>query len=146
MGPIPRRRDPNARKGRMTIAERALLEGVDPKADIALAAKALAPVLRRTPEALRAAITDARERLVSRAGEYADLHQKAARVAASKGNSAPSEWALTHLVHDGLRVVDAPTREANDNRVLVNIVLPTALGGSKPLEIADSLTAELLTE
>lgn len=108
-----------------------MLEGVDPKADVELAAIRLSKLMNRTPEALKKAIIDARTRMVSRVGEYTDIHLEAAKKAAKYGNSKPAEWALEHLKQDGERVIEVITPQA-DNRVMVHISLPQPLGGSKP--------------
>lgn len=39
----------------------------------------------------------AREAMVAQAEEYVRLHIKGARIAAAKGNTAASEWALSHI-------------------------------------------------
>ena len=44
-----------------------------------------------------ARVQRAREALQKQAAFYVENHKKAATVAASKGNSAPAEWALTHI-------------------------------------------------
>ena len=108
------------------------MEAVDPKADIREAAEHLAPVLKRTPESLREAIIEARQRMVSRASEYADLHLKAAQIAAARGNSAPTEFALKHLSFDNERIIEAEL-PINDSgpKVLVSIVMSEPLGGTK---------------
>ena len=121
-----------ARKGRMSKAEKQLLEGVDPSVDAGEAAKGLALAFNRTPEALKKAIIDVREGLVERAQEYANIHLAAAKKAAEFGNAKPAEWALENLEFGGERVVSPPVREVGpDNRVLVSINLPRELGGVK---------------
>jgi hypothetical protein len=44
-----------------------------------------------------ARIAAAREALQKRAEQYVDIHTKAAKVAASKGNATPAQWALEHI-------------------------------------------------
>lgn len=145
--PLPRVRTPNARKGRMTKAEKALLEAVDPKADIREAAIALAPVLQRNPEALRAAIVEARERLVNRAGQYADLHLQAAQVAAGQGNAKPAEWALERLSYAEERIVEPTPRGPEGpvgTAIQVRIEMPFAPGGFKPSAFNNLPTVEVV--
>jgi hypothetical protein len=139
-------------KGRMTTAEHAIVQGVDPSADVAEAARTLSPIMRRTPEALRKAIRDARERLTSNAGLYVELHAKAATKAATRGDARPAQWALEHLSEGNERVVE-PAPQAAAVNVGVQVVLPSfaAPGPQNPalpahpenIEV-DALDAQLL--
>jgi hypothetical protein len=44
-----------------------------------------------------ARVERARQALQERAKDYVDIHTKAAKVAASKGNATPAQWALEHI-------------------------------------------------
>jgi hypothetical protein len=116
----------------MTTAEHAIVQGVDPTADVAEAARTLSPIMRRTPEALRKAIRDARERLTSNAGLYVELHAKAATKAATRGDARPAQWALEHLSEGSERIVQ-PAPQAPAVQVGVSVVLPTFAAPLAPL-------------
>ena len=104
-------------------------------------AEQLALVLRRTPEAIRAAIGTARETLQSRAIEYADIHLEAARAAAKMGNDQPSRWALTVLTApsaDGKgleRIVEPPpsTVDVSTRVGLIVNINSIPIGGFKEI-------------
>jgi predicted component of type VI protein secretion system len=112
------------KKGPLTKQEKTMLQAVDPRADVAETARTLAPILERTPEALRKAIRDARELLVSRSSQYVELHQEAAARAAKRGDARPAQWALEHVSMAGERIVE-PAPQAAAVNVGVQVVLPT---------------------
>ena len=74
-------------------------------------------------------VARAREALRQSAGEYVKLHKTAAKIAASKGNSAPAEWALEHIseIEDGKEIrpiasgIDRQTIEAGSRAPTINI-------------------------
>lgn len=77
----------------------------------------------------------ARDLLKTNAPEYAKLVLRAARVAARRGVSAPSEWAL---LHSGAVKPAAKDAGPADNRVIVNIgvkLAGVAGSGETPIEI-----------
>jgi len=135
---MPRKANKTARKGRLSHAEKAALEAVPADMPVDRAAMHLSKVLGRSEAALKAAIIEARERLVDRAPQYADLHMKAAKKAASRGDARPAEWALTHLTSpDGERVIEPLAHAATGpSGLMVNILMPqNGLGGAKSLPV-----------
>jgi hypothetical protein len=120
---VPRTTKPT-RKGPLTKAEKSLLQAVDLKADVSSTAQTLAPVLGRTPEALRKAIREARERLTANAGLYVELHAKAAALAATRGDARPAQWAMEHIADGSERIVE-PAPQAAAVNVGVQVVLPS---------------------
>lgn len=63
----------------------------------------------------------ARALLESRLPAYADLHFKAAEVAARSGDSRPAEWALSHVKAGKEQVVAPPAKTAAEGGVKVFI-------------------------
>ena len=120
------------RKGRLSQAEKSALQAAA-QSDLPVekAAEALSPVLGRTEESLKRAIQTAREALVAAAPSYVELHQKAAKKAAGRGDARPAQWALENLSLGGERVVEPAEKQAGPG-LSVNILLSTPLGGTKP--------------
>lgn len=87
-----------------------------------------------------------REALQKKADTYVKLHEKAAKVAASKGNSAPAEWALSHIAavdEQGKEVrpiasgIDRQQIEKGNGAPVINIGFLTAPAPQKQLGAAN---------
>lgn len=81
---------------------------------------------------------------------YAQLHMRAAEVAAEDGDAGPSQWALQHLKPAGKPVVDVPKGSpggrdvtgAGGVQVLVGITLGQIPPGATTAQIVDAQTVE----
>lgn len=97
-------------------------------------AKALAVVMGRSVETVRAAIVKAADLLAQRSEEYADLHFVATKIAATKGDAAPSQWALERISAESadgkgrVRIVE-PLKSDSDTPMMPTINIGLALGG-----------------
>lgn len=97
-------------------------------------AKALAVVMGRSTETVRRAIVSAAQRLAERSEEYTDMHFVAAKIAAAKGDAAPSQWALERISAEGeegkgrIRIIE-PLKTEGDAPQMPTINIGLALGG-----------------
>lgn len=102
--------------------------------DLEKRTKALAIALGRQPGTIRKEIISARERLQERSTDYADLHFKAAQIAASDGNAGPAQWALERIsapTEDGKGVerIVQPLKTTEDGPKMPVVNIGIALGG-----------------
>jgi hypothetical protein len=95
----------------------------------------------RRPKGLPAfaRVTRAREALSKEAESYVKIRKETAKVAATKGNSAPAEWALTHIAAvDDLGKKQRVVASSVDRRQLepkgsgVQILIGGGWGGQQP--------------
>lgn len=75
---------------------------------------------------------------------YADLHLRASRAAAEKGDTRPMEWMLTHIQADKERVVELQkgSAELPDNGV--KVFIGVKVGGLPPSDGAEVVEAEVV--
>jgi hypothetical protein len=78
--------------------------------------RAMARMLRRSPEVIRDLIQDARVTFATRAPRYVDIHLRATEEALASGTVTgldtalkASQWAIERIAADGARVID-PTK------------------------------------
>lgn len=87
--------------------------------------KALAIVLKRTPELIKNEIALARDTFVGRAGRYVDIHLAATESALETGDNEQaikaSQWAVSNISGEGTRIIDRPNTEATGSRVMIGI-------------------------
>src|SRR5580692_3921563 len=73
----------------------------------------LSKTLRRSKEAIKKLIEEARENFVESAGRYVEIHKAATEAALSAGDNEQalkgSQWALTNLSAEGARIIDKAT-------------------------------------
>lgn len=81
----------------------------------------------------------ARKFLEQRQADYAALHFQGAEIAASRGDTRPAEWALTHVKVDGQAAVEPPAKQATDTGTKVFIGINM---GSMPKE---AISAEIIS-
>jgi len=81
----------------------------------------------------------ARKFLASKQLEYAQMHLEGARTAASKGDTRPAEWALTHVKTEGKTAVDPPAKDAAAGSG-VRVFLGINIGGLPQ----EAVTAEII--
>jgi hypothetical protein len=94
--------------------------------------------LHRSVEYIEGLARTARAILEDRLPAYADLHYKAAEIAATHGDSRPSEWALTHVKAGKEQVVAPPAKTAVEGGVKVFIGVKID-GGQGEIVSAESL-------
>lgn len=89
---------------------------------------ALAKTLKRTKEAVKAMIEQARENFVSTAESYVDIHKKVVDAALANGDAKSldvalkgSQWALENIGSDGTRIIEAAKTGPSGTRVMVGI-------------------------
>lgn len=144
---------PIRRFGPLSKSEKGLIESVvvDSPREISKAqTKSLAVALRRSPAAMVQAIENARQKLVERAGRYADIHLEAAESALKTDPDVArkaSEWALQALTAKDERgqthrIVDQPKSEQPGSGIVVQIGF--ALGGMKATAPKQLTTSEVI--
>lgn len=113
------------------------VKGDESDKDLQTRGRALAYALGRSPTAIRGAIIKARQRLQENAGKYAELHIKAAAIAAKEGDAGPSQWALERITaptEDGKGVerIVQPLKSADETNRMPVVNIGLALGGIGP--------------
>lgn len=95
---------------------------------------ALALTLRRSPEAIRNAVADARESFSADALNYVEIHKQTVEAALKAGDSKSLEvarkgsaWAITNIAHEGKRVIDRPESGPQGSKIIIGI----RIGGIK---------------
>lgn len=87
--------------------------------------RGLARAMKRSPEAIRHMILDARERFIEKAGRYVEIHIAATEDALATGDNEQalkgSQWALSNIGADNTRVVDRPNTESNGVKVMIGV-------------------------
>lgn len=123
------------RQGPLTQPEKALVAQVvmdQPGEVTQTQVLGLSRSLRRSPEAIRTMIAEARENFVASAGDYVAIHKQATQAALDEGEYETalkgSQWAMTNLSGEGQRIVDKPTGEAAGTKVMIGI----QMGGMTP--------------
>ena len=87
---------------------------------------AMAKLLGRTPENIKKAMIRARHRFVSKAERYVELHGEATEEAMLRGDHEivikASQWAMTNLAAEGVRIIDKPEAGADHGtKVLIGV-------------------------
>lgn len=123
------------RQGSLTKSEKALVAQVvmdQPGEVTQTQVLGLSRSLRRSPEAIRTMIAEARENFVASAGDYVAIHKQATQGALDDGEYETaikgSQWAMTNLSGEGQRIVDKPTGEAAGTKIMIGI----QMGGMTP--------------
>ena len=123
---------PLKRMGVPTKADKALVAQVvlDQPAEITPAQiTGLAKTLRRSKEAIKQMIEEARENFVVGAKRYVDIHRAATEAALADGDNEQalkgSQWALQNISAEGVRIVE----KAVDGPVGTKIMVGIKLGG-----------------
>lgn len=90
--------------------------------------KALATTLKRTKEAVKAMIDQARENFVSEAESYVNIHKQVVTTALANGDAKSldvalkgSQWALENIGSDGSRVIEVAKAGPGGTKVMVGI-------------------------
>lgn len=77
--------------------------------------------------------------------EYAQLHLRATKIAADKGDARPAEWALQHVRIEGeAPVVEPPAKVAQESGI--KILIGVNLGGLGPVEVVSASNEEKANE
>lgn len=123
------------RQGSITKAEKALIAQVvmDSPAEITpRQVNALATATRRSRQAIKKCIEDARDNFAASAGDYVEIHKEATMAALLKGDNEQalkgSQWALTNISAEGARVVEKTVVAPSGSKIQIGI----KLGGIKP--------------
>jgi len=104
----------------------------------------LAGLMKRSTEAIKSMIEDAKETLASHAPDYVQIHKDATQQAlADKDYSTAAraaEWALENITHQGVSVIEAKDTRPQAPKVMVGI----NIGGlTMPQQIeAESIEAD----
>ncbi len=125
------------RGGSVTQTEKALVHQFvadQPSAIRPSQVTALAKVLRRSRDAVKSMIEEAREDLASGIGDYVRAHKEAMTMALANGDAKSLEvaaraaqWGLENISIEGVRVVDKAKGEDNGVRVFIGV----KVGGMK---------------
>jgi hypothetical protein len=91
--------------------------------------RAMARMLRRSPETVRDLIQDARATFATRAPRYVDIHLRATEKALASGTVngletalRSSQWAIERIAQDGARVIDPPKAAASSGpRIVIGV-------------------------
>lgn len=125
------------RQGSLTKSEKALVAQVvmDQPGEITQTqVLGLSRSLRRSPEAIRTMIAEARENFVASAGDYVAIHKQATQNALDAGDNETAmkgaAWAMTNLSGEGQRIVEKQTSEPMGSQVHIAI----AVGGIDSLK------------
>jgi hypothetical protein len=122
-------------RGSLSQAEKSAIHHVAASGELVGAQiDALAIALRREPSTIAKHVMEAKERLQSRAGEYADIHLDSAKLAMQLGEVGEArkaaEWALERISAkdasgNDVRVIDSAAQSSNAPVIKIGI----ALGG-----------------
>jgi hypothetical protein len=98
--------------------------------------RAMARMLRRSPEVIRDLIQDARVTFAKRAPRYVDIHMRATEEALASGTVngldtalRGSQWAIERIAADGARVIDPPNAASSS---APRIIIGVEVGSIKP--------------
>ncbi len=135
------------RMGKATASDKALVAQVvmDQPGEVSpQQVRALATTLKRTPAMIKALVADARERFVSRAGDYVDIHFNATQKASLSDDPKSldvavkaSQWAIQNLSGEGARVVDKASTEPQGQRIFIGV----RIGG---VDASRQITSEVI--
>lgn len=116
--------------------DRAIVEGIVANTAGGLQAsdvRALAKVMRRSPDVVAGLIAEARDKFLGSAGRYVEIHRQAVEDALADGSAAAleqaikgSQWAIENLAAEGARIVDKPDKNSGAG---VKIMVGVQLGG-----------------
>lgn len=127
VSPGAARRDPK-RRGAVTGAEKAMVKQFvgDLKEPATKAqVRALATLTRRTPLAIKRMIEEARQQFIGKARRYVEIHGEAVEEALQTGDLEQaikgSQWAITNLSAEGVRIVDKPNADAGGTKVMIGV-------------------------
>lgn len=122
------------KQGKPSPAEKAIVAAVvlDSPAEVTPAQiTGLATALRRTPAAIKKLVAEAREMLVSSAGDYVRMHKQAVEAALIHGQQGDakaldvavkaSQWAIQNITQDGQRIVDKASTEPQGQKIFIGI-------------------------
>jgi hypothetical protein len=136
---LPRKKGGPLSKEEKTVVEAMVMsvqEG-ESDADLQTRGRALGLALGRSPEAIRKAVINARQRLQERAVDYADIHFEAAKRAAVEGDAKPAEWALERITAPtengkGVERIVQPLKSGDEMSRLPTVNIGLNLGGIAP--------------
>lgn len=119
------------RAGRLTKTDKAVVAAMVKDAPGELTTKqvsALSAALRRTPNAIRDAVVEAKESFNADALFYTDTHKQVVAAALANGDSKSLEvarkgsaWAMTNITQDGKRIIDKVESGPQGARILIGI-------------------------
>jgi hypothetical protein len=125
------------RGGPLTKPEKDLIAAVvldQPREMQAPQISSLAHGLRRSKDAVKAAIEDARGEFLGRAGRYVQIHAETTEAALANGDAKSlevaarsSQWAIERISVDGMQIVERPTDAPTGARIFIGL----SLGGTK---------------
>ncbi len=138
------KRRPSRRAGNITKAEKLVVAQIVADSPAEVTPKqvtALAQTLRRSPEAIRHAIAEARANFNSDANWYVDAHKQAVTKALASEDPKALEiarkgaaWAMTNMTHEGKRIIDRPETGPQGSKILIGV----RIGGIKQ-EVVEAL-------
>jgi hypothetical protein len=109
---------------------------------------AIAKTLRRSRDAIKDLLEEAREELAAHAGEYVQSHIDVVRQALADGDpkalevaARASQWAMEKISFDGARIVDAQTVGTTGSPIMIGINFK--LGGRNASAAVDASAAVL---
>ena len=121
---------PLKRMGVPTKADKALVAQVvlDQPAEITPAQiTGLAKTLRRSKDAIKQMIEEARENFVAGAERYVEIHREATEAALADGDNEQAlkgaQWALQNISAEGVRVVEKTVEASSGSRIMIGIKL-----------------------
>jgi hypothetical protein len=87
--------------------------------------RSLAKVMRRSREAVKSAIEEAKDKFVASAERYVDIHRAATEAALFCGDNEQalkgSQWALTNIGAEGSRIIDKTADAPTGSRIMIGI-------------------------
>lgn len=97
---------------------------------------ALATVLRRPKETVKAMVEQARENFVASAEYYVEAHKRAVDTALTNGDSKSlevavrgSQWAMENMSIEGTRIVEKAVADAGGTKIMIGV----QIGGLKDI-------------
>jgi hypothetical protein len=123
-----KRRKNTRRQGSITKAERALVKQVilDQPAELTpRQITGLSAGLRRSKDAIKTLIQEAREDFAASAKEYVDVHAQATAGALATMDfevaGKLAQWGMTNISAEGVRIVDKPEHGPTGAKILIGI-------------------------
>lgn len=109
----------------------------------------LSKVLRRSKEAIRTMVEDARDNFAESAGLYVNIH-KEATIGALKSEDYEiaikgSQWAIEHLGMEGVRLIEKTSAQPTGNKIMIGIRIG-GVDAAKDMEMPEIIAEAVSVE
>jgi hypothetical protein len=150
------KREPRKRAYKISDSDKKIIEDVAMTQPAELSSrqvKALAVVLRHSPERIKAVIAEARDNFVASSTRYVEIHRQAAEAALANGDAKSldvatkaAQWAIESVSEQGARIIDQDKAGPTGTRVMIGIRVGGIDNPVTTLDIPTSVPAEIVHE